>query len=77
MTRTLTTENLVLTAPSLDNFKGEIDWGDGTKETYRVTLSHVYRTPGNFTVRLTGISTASKLEIEDLSDVYLLDLSKL
>lgn len=77
MGKTITTENLTLTAPGLDNFNGEIDWGDGTREPYRATLSHVYRAPGNYTISLIGISEVSNLEIDDLSRVYELNLSKI
>ena len=77
MGKTITTQNLTLTAPNLNNFNGEIDWGDGTREPYQVTLSHVYMAPGNYTISLIGISEVSNLEIDDLSRVYVLDLSKI
>lgn len=80
MNKTITLDNLILVAPALDNFNGEIDWGDGTIEFYQTKLSHSYQAPGDFTVRLIGKYSVSKsinkLEINDLNGIYLLDLSK-
>lgn len=65
-----------LQAPDIDglNIEGTVDWGDGVSQTYDAKLTHIYDSPGEYTVdvKVTGAST---LFLNTLTGVSHIDIS--
>ena len=59
---------------TLDGHAKSVDWGDGSTETYREGLKHVYTSGGTHTIKITGtdmdsfmLAPAGENEVIDLS----------